>query len=148
MRNDGNSDRHYLEEVPKISAYGGFSHKSKRGLFLGRKTMTNLESVLKTRDITPPYSQSYCFPRSYVQMWELYHKDGWALNNWCFWALMNPLDCTEIKPVNLKENQSWIFIGRTDTEAEAQMFGQLIWRANSLEKSLILKIIEGRIRRG
>ena len=57
-------------------------------------------------------------------MWELDHKEGWALKNWCFWTVVlktleGPLDCKEIKPVNPKGNQSWIFIGRADAEAEA-----------------------------
>ena len=58
-------------------------------------------------------------------MWELAHKEGWASNNWCFWTVVlektleSPLDCKEIKPVNPKENRPWIFIGRTDPEAEA-----------------------------
>ena len=60
-------------------------------------------------------------------MWELDYKESWALKNWCFWTVVlektleSPLDCKEIKPVNPKGNQSWIFIGRTDAEAEAQM---------------------------
>ena len=67
-------------------------------------------------------SQSYGFSSSHEQMWELENKEGWPLKNWCFWAvvlektLKSPLDCKEIKPVNSKENQPWIFIGRTDTE--------------------------------
>ena len=58
-------------------------------------------------------------------MWELDYKESWALMNWCFWTVVlekileSPLDCKEIKPVNPKGNQSWIFIGRTDVEAEA-----------------------------
>ena len=58
-------------------------------------------------------------------MWELDHKEGWVLKNWCFWTVVlektleSPLDSKEIKPVNLKGNQPWIFIGRTDAEAEA-----------------------------
>ena len=58
-------------------------------------------------------------------MWELDHKESWALKNWCFWTVVlektleNPSDCKEIKPVNSKGNQSWIFVGRTDAEAEA-----------------------------
>ena len=70
-------------------------------------------------------SQSYGFPNSHVWMWELDHKEGWALKNWCFWTvkprktLENSLDCKEIKPVNHNGNQSWIFIGRTDAEDEA-----------------------------
>jgi len=71
-----------------------------------------------------PYSQSYGFSSSHVQMWELDHK-AWALKNWCFQTVVlektleSPLDCKEIKPVNPKGNQSWIFIGRTDAEAKA-----------------------------
>ena len=69
-------------------------------------------------------SQSYSFSSSYVWMWELDHKSGWTLKNWCFWTVVleksfeSPLDCKEIQPVNPKRNQSWIFIGRTDVEAE------------------------------
>ena len=71
-----------------------------------------------------PYSQSYGFSGSHVWMWELDHKKDWALKNWCFQTLVLkktlkiPLDSKEIKPVNHKGNQPWIFIGRTDTEAE------------------------------
>ena len=70
-----------------------------------------------------PYSQSYCFSSSHVQMWELNHKEGWVLKNWCFWIVVlektlgSPLDSKKIKPVNPKGNQFWIFIGRTDAEA-------------------------------
>ena len=72
-----------------------------------------------------PSSQSYGFSSSHVWMWELDHKESWALKNWCFCTVVlektleNPLDCKEIQPVNSKGNQSWIFIGRTDAEAEA-----------------------------
>ena len=72
-----------------------------------------------------PYSQSYGFSSSQVHMEELNHKESWALKNWCFWTVMlertleSPLDCKDIKPVNSKGNQLWIFIGRTDAEAEA-----------------------------
>ena len=71
------------------------------------------------------YSQSYSFSSCHVWMWELDHKEGWVPKNWCFWnvvlekTLESPLDCKEIKPVNLKGNQTWIFIGETDAEAEA-----------------------------
>ena len=70
-----------------------------------------------------PYSQSYSFYSSYVWMWELDHKESWALKNWCFWTVLlektleNPLNC-KIKPVNPKGDQSWVFIGRTDVKAE------------------------------
>ena len=72
-----------------------------------------------------PTSQNYGFSNSHVQMWELDHKEGWALKNWCFWmvvlekTLESPLDCEEIQPVHSKGNQSWVFIERTDAEAEA-----------------------------
>ena len=72
-----------------------------------------------------PSSQSYGFSSSHVWMWELDHKEGWALKNWCFWTVLktleSPLDFKGIKPVNPKGNQSWIFIRRTDAEAEAPM---------------------------
>ena len=71
------------------------------------------------------YSQSYGFSSSHVQMWELDHKEGWVRKNWCFWTVVlektleSPLDWMEIKQVNPKGNQPWIFIGRTGAEAEA-----------------------------
>ena len=114
-----------------MTVYGGCSHKIKRFLFLGRKVMTNLDSILKSRDITSPtadkslYSQSHSFSSSYVWMWELDHQEGWRPKNLCFQiavlkkTLESPLDCKEIKPVNPKGNWPWIFIGRTDAEAEA-----------------------------
>ena len=69
-------------------------------------------------------SQSYGFPSSHVQMWELDYRESWVLKNWWFWAVVlktleSPLDCKEIQPVHPKGNQSWIFIRRTDAEAEA-----------------------------
>ena len=92
-----------------------------------------------------PYSQSYGFSNSCVQMWELDHKEGWTPKNWCFWIVLlektleSRLDCKEIKLVNPKGNQSWILIGRTDAEAPI-----LMWRTNLLEKPLMLGKIEGR----
>ena len=71
-----------------------------------------------------PSSQSYGFSSSHVWMWELDYKESWAPKNWCFWAVVlektleSPLDGKEIKVVDPKGNQSWIFIGRTDAEAE------------------------------
>ena len=72
-----------------------------------------------------PSSQGYDFPRGHVGMWKLVHKESWVPKNWCIWTVVlektleSPLDCKEMKPVNPKGNQSWIFIGRTDPEAEA-----------------------------
>ena len=71
-----------------------------------------------------PSSQSYGFSSSHVWMWELDYKESWAPKNWCFWTvvleetLKSPLDCKEIQPVHPKGNQSWIFIGRIDAEAD------------------------------
>ena len=97
--------------------------------------MTNLYSILKSKDITLPtkvcLSQSYGFSSSHVWIWELDHKERWATENWCFWivllekTLKSPLDCKEIKPANPKGNQSWIFIGRTDAEAEVPILWPL-----------------------
>ena len=112
----------------KITADGDCSHEIKRCLLLGRKAMTNLDSILKSRDIFANKSlssQSYGFSSTLVWMWELDHKEGWALKNWYFWTVVlektleSPLDFRETKPVNLKGNQPWIFIRRTDAEAEA-----------------------------
>ena len=109
---------------------GVVSTKIKRPLLLGRKAMTNLDSILKSRDIPlptnkGPYSQNYGFSSSHVRIWELDHKEGWMLKNWCFQivvlqkTIQSPLDRKEIKPVNPKGNLLWIFIGRTDAEVEA-----------------------------
>ena len=76
-------------------------------------------------------SQSYGFSGSHVWMWELNHKESWALKIWCLWTVMlektleSPLDSKEVKPVNSKGNQSWIFIGRTDAEAETPVLWPL-----------------------
>ena len=117
----------------KITADGNCSHEIKRHLLLGRKATTNLDSILKSRDITKetketfankcPTSQDYGISSSHVWMWELDHKESWVPKNWCFWTVVldktleSPLDFKEIRPVNPKGNQSWIFIGRSDAEA-------------------------------
>ena len=108
----------------KITADGDCSHEIKRRLLLGRKVKTNLDSIFKSRDITGPSSQGYGFSSGHVWMWELECEESWAPKNWCFWTvvlekpLASPLDCKEIRPVYPKGNQSWVFIGRTDAEAE------------------------------
>ena len=88
--------------------------------------MTNLDSILKSRDIASkgPSSQGYGFSSGHVWMWELDYKENWAPKNWCFWTVVlektleSPLDCKEIHLVHPKGNQSWVFIGRSDVEAE------------------------------
>ena len=90
--------------------------------------MTNLDILLKSRGITLPtkvHIVSYNFSSSHIQIWELVHKEGWALKNWSFQIVLlektleSPLDCMEIQPVHSKGDQSWVFTGRTDVEAEA-----------------------------
>ena len=106
-----------------ITADGDCSHEIKRRLLLERKVMTNLDSIFKSKD-KGLSSQSYGFSSSHILIWELNYKENWAPKNWCFWTVVlektleSPLDCKEIKAVNPKGNQSWIFIGRTDAEAE------------------------------
>ena len=101
-----------------------------------------------------PSSQGYGFSSSHVWMWELDYKESWMPKNWCFWTvglektLESPLDCKEIQPVHPKGDQSWVFIGRVDVEAETPVFGHLVWRTDSFEKTLMLGKIEGRRRRG
>ena len=103
----------------RITANGDCSHEIKRHLLLGRKAMSNLDSVLKSRDITlltKVYlsSQSCGFSSSCVWMWELDYKESWVPKNWCFWTVVlektleSPLDCKEIQPVYSKGDESWL----------------------------------------
>ena len=117
------------------------SHEINRHLLLGRKAMTNLDSILKSRHHfanKDPYSQRCSFSSSQVWVWVLDLKEGWAQKNWCFWIDAAGEDSSESlrlqgdQIINLKRNQPWIFIGRTDAEAEAPILwppdakGQLI----------------------
>ena len=125
----------------KITADGDCNHEIKRCLLLGSKVMTNLDSILKSRDIT--LSTKVCLVKAmvfHVWMWELTYKESWVQENGCFWTVVlektleSPLDCKEMKPVNPKLNQSWIFIRRTDAEAETPLHwppdakNWLIWK--------------------
>ena len=97
---------------------------------LEKKVMTNLDSILKNRDITLPTKvhlvKAMFFSSSHVWMWELDYKESWVLKHWCLWTLVlektleSPLDYKEFQSVHPKGNQSWIFIGRTDAEAETE----------------------------
>ena len=151
--------RDFIFGGPKITADGDYSHEIKRCLLLGRKVMTNVYSILKSRDITlltkvPLVKAIYGFSSSHVWMWELDYKESWVPKNWCFWTMVlektpeSPLDCNEIQAVDPKGNQSWIFIGRTDAEAEIPILWPLMRRTDSSEKTLMLGKIEGRRRRG
>ena len=109
----------------KITADGDCNHDFKRCLLLGRKVMTNLDSILKSRDITLPTKvylvKAMIFSSSHIWMWELDHKEGWALKNWCFWTWCwrSLLRVPWTARSNPKGNQPWIFIWRTDAEPEA-----------------------------
>ena len=121
----------------KITVDSDCSHEIKKMLAPWKKSMTNLDSVLKSWDYfanqVPP-SQSYMvFPYSHVWMWEFDHKEGYAPKHWCFQTVVientleSPLDWKNIKPVNPKGNQAWISIGRTDAKAEAP----ILWPADA-----------------
>ena len=111
----------------KITADSDCSHEIKRHLLLGGKIMTNVHSILKSRDITLSTKfhlvKAIFFPLA-IWMWKLNYKESWAQKNWCFWTVelektfKSPLDCKEIQPVHPEGDQSWVFIGRTDVEAE------------------------------
>ena len=111
----------------KITADGDCSHEIKRHLLLGRKVMTNLDSIFKSRDITLPSSQGYGFSCGHVWMWELDCEEGWVLKNWCIWTVVlektleGPLDCKEIQPVHSEGDQPWDFFGRNDAKAETPL---------------------------
>ena len=155
--NSGNNDRVYLGgRAPKSLQMLTAAMKLKDACSLHGK-LWQTQHIKKHRHHFAdkgPSSQSYGFSSSHVPRWELDHKEGWALKNWCFWTVVlekileSPLDSKEIKAVNPKGNQSWIFFGRTDADTEAQYFGHLMQRSGSLEKTPMLGKIEGSKRRG
>ena len=127
----------------KITAHGDCSHKIKRHLLLGRKVMTNLDSILKSRDITLP--TKVCLVKALVfpvvmygcESWNIKQAEQWridAFELWCWKRLLSPFDSTEIQPVPPKGNQSWMLIGGTDAEAEIPILwppdakSWLIWK--------------------
>ena len=130
--------RDFILGGSKITADGDCSHEIKRRLLLGPR-----QHIKKQRHYFAnkgPSSQSYGFSSSHIWMWELDYKESWALKNWCFWTVVlektleGLLDCKKIQPVHPKENQSWMFIGRTDAEAETPILwppdakNWLIWK--------------------
>ena len=141
----------------KITADGDCSHEIKRRLLLGRKVMTNLDSILKSWDITLSTKahlvKVMVFP-VVVYGCELDYKASWVQKNWCFWTVVlektleSPLDCKEIQPVHSEGDQPWVFFGRTDVEAETPILwppnvkNWLIWKDPDAGKT------EGRRRRG
>ena len=142
----------------KITVDGDFSHEIKRHLLLGRKIMTNLDSILKSRDITvnkDPFGQGYGFSSSHVWMSELDCEESWVLKNWCFWTVVlektleSALDCKEIQPVHSKGDQSCLlwkeWCQSWNSSALPTSCEELV---DSLEKTLMLGKIEGRRIRG
>ena len=125
-----NSDRLYFWGS-KLTLDGDCSLDIKRCFLLRRKTMTNLDSVLKSRGITAnkgPYSQNYGFFHYLCESWTIKKAEHWRTDAFqlrCWRRLENSLDSKEIKPVNPKDNQPWIFIGRTDAEAETPLLWPL-----------------------
>ena len=121
-----------------------------------KKSWTNLDSILKRREITLPTKVHIV--KAMVSLVVMYRRENWTIKNaecqridafelYCWRRLERNLDC-KIKPVNPKGNQPWIFIGRTDAKAEVPIVGYLMWRTDSLEKTLMLGKIEDRRRRG
>ena len=107
-----------------------------RLLLLGRKVMTKLDSILKSRHYFANKglpSQGYGFSSGHAWVWEVDCEESWAQKNWCFWTVLlektveSPLNCKEIQPVHPKGYQSWVFIGRTDVEAETP----ILWPPNA-----------------
>ena len=130
--------------ISNITAYGDYSHEIKRHLLLGRKAMTNLDSILKSRDIT--LLTNVCLVKAMVfpvvmyacESWTIKKAEHWRTDAFDLWVLEktleSPLECKEIKTVNSKENQSWIFVGRMNAEVEAPILwppdvnSWLIWK--------------------
>ena len=127
----------------KMTADGDWSHEIKRRLLLGRKVMTNLDSLFKSRDITLPTKvrlvKAMIFP-VVMNGCELDYKESWVPKNWCFWTMVlektleSPLDCKEIQPVHSKADKSWVFFGRTNAKSETPILwppdvkSWLIWK--------------------
>ena len=139
----------------KMTVNGDCSHEIKRCLFLGRKAMTNLDSILKSKDIT--LSRKIYIVKAMVFPVVNYGCESWTIKKAEYWridafklvlenTLESPLDSKEILPFSTRGNRPWIFIERM--MLSLQHFGHLIQKANSLEKILMLGKIEGKRRRG
>ena len=143
----------------KITLNHDSNNEIKRRLLLGGKAMTNLDSILKSRDVTLLTKvrlscQNYGFFSSHVWMWELNYKESWVPKNWCFWTvvlektLVSPLDCKEIQPVHPKGINPECSSEGLMLKLKLQYFGHLMWRTDLFEKTLMLGKIEGGRRRG
>ena len=152
--NSGNSVRLYFGWL-QITADGDCSHEIKRPLLLGKKVMTNLDSILKSRDITLPTGvrlvKATVFPVVMYGCWIIKKAECWridAFKLWCWRRLESPSDSKEIKPSVQKEINPEYSLEGLMLKLKLQFFGHLMRRANSLEKTLMLGKIEGRRRRG
>ena len=149
-RNNGNSERLYFGGF-KITADSDC--RNWKTLASWKKSYDQPRQHIKKQrhyfSNKGPSSQSYGFSSSHVLMWELDYTENSAPKNWFFWTVVlektleSPLD-SKVKPFNPKWNQSWVFIGKTGAEAEAQYFGHLMGRTDSLDKTLVLGKIEGK----
>ena len=150
--NNGNSDRLYFLGLQNHCGQW-LQPWNEETLAPWKKSYDQPRQHIKKQRHYFAYKDSYSVSSSHVWMWKLDHQEGWAPKNWCLQTVMlektfeSLLDCKEIKLVNPKGNQPWIFLGRTDAEAEAPIFGHLMQKVDSLEKTLILGKTEGR-RRG
>ena len=119
--NNGSSERLLFFWAPKSLQIVTAAMKLRR-LLLGRKVMTNIDSILKSRDITLPtkvrLAKAMVFSSSHVWMWELDCEESWEPKNWCFWTVGWRKLLRVIQPIHPKGDQSWVFIGRTDAKAE------------------------------
>ena len=141
----------------KITADAECSHEIKRRLLLGRKVMTNLHSILKSRDIT--LLTNVRLVKAVVFPVVMYGYESWTVKKakhrridafelWCWRRLESPLDCKEIQPVHSEEDQPWVFLQGMMLKMKLQYFGNLMRRVDLLEKTLMLGGIGGRRKRG
>ena len=156
MGNNGNSERFYFEGLQNHCRWWlePWNYKTfapwKKSYDQPRQHIEKQRHYFVNKS---PSSQGYGFFSSNRWTWKLDHNQSWVSKKWCFWTVVlektleSSLKCKEIKSAHPKGNRSWIFIGRTDAEAEAPiLFGHLMWRADSLEKTPMLWKIEGRKR--
>ena len=125
-------------------------YASSRSIKMPKKQLLNIKQCNKNKSLSIKKSSS-----SHIWMWELDYKESWVPKNWCFWTVVldktleSPLDCKEIQPVQSEgRDQSWVFVGRTDVEAETPILQPPDANSDSFEKTLVLGKIEGRKRRG
>ena len=157
MGNKGNSDRLYFRGLQNHCGWWlqPCNEKTfvpwKKSYDKPRQHVTKQRSSFASKG---PSSQSYGFSSSQVWMWELDYKESWEPKNWCFWTMVlektpeNPLDCMAIQPVHPKEISPGCSLEGVMLKLELQYFGHLMWRTDSLEKTLMLGKIEGGRRRG